>query len=786
VRGPMVTWGSVLRLSSAIQVVCVMVCLSWFATGERLLAAEEGGSRRALLVGIDRYVPTDFPGGESAGRSIGRRWKDLKGAVNDVHALREVLIHRFGFRSRDVLVLENQAATRQAILAAFEQHLIAPARPGDHSFFFYAGHGSRIRNSRSTELDGKDETVVPADGNAQAGNDVIIDIRDKEWDRLFTQVLDHGAWLTALFDSCHSGSISRGAVPLAASTRFLDEDERDIATILPPDAPAHPPGMEPEKREGALIISAAQEDQQAKEMLYVAGQSREWHGAFSLALIQSLNELSPHVTVDRLFERVTARLVAEGYQQEPTLAGTLSRRHAPLLGGSVDSGATQLRMNLIQAYAADDLELQGGIAVGVTPGTELVRVSAAPEVRIRVTEVRSLARSRARVVKGNWHDLRAGEEFEVVHRATQHPSTMSVWVPPAVADYRQVNELARQLAALAPHRGVTMIDDPTTSDATHMLIWRGDQWLLWSNSDHPRALGATPKAIDVLHYMTSEQGRATAFLNIPPTRDLAKTLDAHHLLSIGVAAASKPDEAVYALAGRLVGSQVEYAWIQTRLSGTAAIRSARQIVPLPERTVWSRTPLVEGACEAGGIRNCLARLAKVYYWLTIAAASGEDRFPYRLGFKGLADDRIIERGDLIEGRYRLILRAEPEAIGRIGQGLGLQSRYVYVFVIDQEGRITQLFPNAGSREREHLLPRPESLRRPATELAELPFGESGVISVHAPFGTDTYLMITSAQAIPHLDELLEAGPVSAEPSVMRGASDWSIDRLFLRSLPASR
>jgi hypothetical protein len=97
-----------------------------------------------------------------------------------------------------------------------------------------------------------------------------------------------------------------------------------------------------------------------------------------------------------------------------------------------------------------------------------------------------------------------------------------------------------------------------------------------------------------------------------------------------------------------------------------------------------------------------------------------------------------------------------------------------------------LFPNAGSREREHLLPRPESLRRPATELAELPFGESGVISVHAPFGTDTYLMITSAQAIPHLDELLEAGPVSAEPSVMRGASDWSIDRLFLRSLPASR
>ena len=110
---------------------------------------------------------------------------------------------------------------------------------------------------------------------------------------------------------------------------------------------------------------------------------------------------------------------------------------------------------------------------------------------------------------------------------------------------------------------------------------------------------------------------------------------------------------------------------------------------------------------------------------------------------------------------------------------------MYVFVIDQEGRVTQLFPNAGSREREHLLPRPESLKRPATELADLPFGESGVISVHAPFGTDTYLMITSVQAIPHLDELLEAGPVMSQPAIMRGGNDWSINRLFFRSVPAS-
>jgi hypothetical protein len=68
------------------------------------------------------------------------------------------------------------------------------------------------------------------------------------------------------------------------------------------------------------------------------------------------------------------------------------------------------------------------------------------------------------------------------------------------------------------------------------------------------------------------------------------------------------------------------------------------------------------------------------------------------------------------------------------------------------------------------------------ELTEVPFGESGMVSVHAPFGTDTYLVIASVQAFPQLRELLEADPVAAPSSVVRGSNDWSIDRLFVRSI----
>lgn len=772
------------------------VCMPSFAagqageTGNLGDADRHGAVRRALLVGIDRYLPDDRAHKSSPDpASSRRRWKDLRGAVNDVRALREVLVHRFGFRPNDVIVLENHDATRQAILAAFQRHLIEPARSGDHSLFYYAGHGSRIRNSRSRELDGKDETIVPADANTAAGERKVVDIRDKEWDRLFTQVLDKGAWLTALFDSCHSGSISRGAAPVTAATRFLDEDERDVATLLDPDQPAHPSGQDPETREGALIISAAQEDQQAKETLQVAGTARQWHGAFSLALVQSLNELPPQAAADRLFDRVTARLAAEGHLQEPVLAGLASRRHAPLLGDA--SGLridAKTRVNLVEAYAADDVELQGGAAVGLTRDTELVSVTTArktPEVRVRITDVRSLIRSRATVVSGDWAGLRAGDEFEVVRRGLPAASSLPVWVGPPVTDLRVARALARDLAAQAPGRGVTLVQDPTATAASHVLSWNGEQWLLWSQADHPVSLGTTPRASEVLARLEGGPRNATLFLNLPPTKEVAQWFDGRRVAPLGVIRAAKPDEAVYALAGRLDGSNVEYAWVLARSSGA---ETSTRAFPLPARTHWSlwSQPLPGRAqmCEAGGLPDCLARLGKLYYWLTVGGASGVERFPYRLAFRRQSDRTVIDRGELVEGLYRMVLRAEPGQIDLAQKTWGLHPRYIYVFVIDREGRCTQLFPNAASREYEHLLPSRDDLKRSPETLAEIPLGESGVVTIQPPFGVDTYLVITSGRAIPYLAEMVESGPVMTQAKLLRGEQDWSIDRLVLRSAPA--
>src|SRR5690606_31644154 len=112
--------------------------------------------------------------------------------------------------------LFDSEATREAIIGQMES-LARTAREGDVVFIYYAGHGSQVINSLSAETDKKDESIVPADSYSGA-----LDIRDKELAVLYNKILDKGATLTVIFDSCHSGSASRGDLSEAPKFRFMD------------------------------------------------------------------------------------------------------------------------------------------------------------------------------------------------------------------------------------------------------------------------------------------------------------------------------------------------------------------------------------------------------------------------------------------------------------------------------------------------------------------------------------------------------------------------------------
>lgn len=85
-------------------------------------------TRRALLIGIDRY---SVPEGKLGAREGRGTWRDLHGCVNDAEAMASLLETRYGFKHENIELLEDRAAEREVILSRIRARLIDPAKPHD-------------------------------------------------------------------------------------------------------------------------------------------------------------------------------------------------------------------------------------------------------------------------------------------------------------------------------------------------------------------------------------------------------------------------------------------------------------------------------------------------------------------------------------------------------------------------------------------------------------------------------------------------------------------------------
>ncbi|EKG10498.1 Peptidase C14 caspase catalytic [Macrophomina phaseolina MS6] len=147
------------------------------------------GRRKALLIGINYF---------------GQRGQ-LRGCINDVKNMSNYLNQHFGYKREDMVTLTDDQQnpmsqpTKANILRAMHW-LVKDARPNDSLFFHYSGHGGQTKDLDGDEDDGYDEVIYPVDFR-QAGH-----IVDDEMHRIMVQSLQPGVRLTAIFDSCHSGS----------------------------------------------------------------------------------------------------------------------------------------------------------------------------------------------------------------------------------------------------------------------------------------------------------------------------------------------------------------------------------------------------------------------------------------------------------------------------------------------------------------------------------------------------------------------------------------------------
>ena len=143
----------------------------------------------------------------------------LVGPKNDADLVRDYLLTSapVPFRPENITTLASgeglQLATRQAVLDGMAA-IAAKVVPGDFVYLQFSGHGSQQPAlDDATEPDGKDEIFLTADTMmAERGNPFLPNVlTDDDIGAALGAIRAAGANVWLVFDTCHSGTITRGA-----------------------------------------------------------------------------------------------------------------------------------------------------------------------------------------------------------------------------------------------------------------------------------------------------------------------------------------------------------------------------------------------------------------------------------------------------------------------------------------------------------------------------------------------------------------------------------------------
>jgi hypothetical protein len=733
-------------------------------------------TRKALLVGIGTYI--DKPAGAPApwqphglrklpvmGVPTRKRIPPLKGPQNDVESMKRLLIERYHFRSEDVRVLSDSDATADRIIEEFQNFLVKDAHRNDIRVFYYSGHGSRIRNkSPLAKLDQFDETIVPAD--ALLG---VPDIRDKDLGRLYRTAADAGIRLAVIQDSCYSGSASRGTVVY----RSLEGNDAQWV-VDPPDQKGDVPPS-PEKM-GVLVFGASQNDEKSTE-LPIDGRPQ---GLFTWALFQVLWQ-TPDERMDRVIVKVRNLMasvpqMAHEIIQEPVLGGS-GRLSLGLLGQTPSSDPAAAAIATKDADGKT-VEVTGGPATGIYPGCELIRLGKTP-VRIRITKTLDLYSSEAEAAGGS--DLAGvvrNDEFKVTRWFVPAQAALHVYVPPALSRAR-LDAAAREFATLR-RPNTKWVQGKERDSATHFVSWRGEPagWVLERVGQRGETrLGTIAHAAD-LQAKLPGGAEVRLLLIAPPTDELAAALRLGP--ESGAAAAvdvvHQPDaSADYALEGQLrPDGKLEYAWVLANMANTKGAVS-----PYPLMTAWAPVGAGSSAVAGEQLAMLAARLGRVHGWLRLQSPPNKLTFPYHLELVEAASGTPAGNRPLVDGeKLKLALAADPEELAAYKR-IGAPKAYVYVFLLDSEGKGTLLFPDiseGNSLNKFPILSATDANPDPAPQqilLTRLPAD----VEISEPFGTDCYFLLATSTPIPD-PSILDFQGVGGDRGTSRGGGDPLADMLL--------
>ena len=282
-------------------------------------------AKKALLVGINDY----------------RDVRDLRGCVNDVTNMHNVLKTYFGFEHRNIRVLTDRRATKREMLNRLEW-LVDGARSGDVLVFHFAGHGSQVldRDEFDELQDRKDEILCPWDVDWDENF-----IADDTLNKIFRE-LEKGVLLEVILDCCNSGTGTRGGLAPKAQGEEQAEHYQANRYLEPPaDIRCRSLGEDYRVRSFRSasrstlnhVLWSGCKDWQESADTFIDG---EFNGAFSFYFCKHIRAANGCISRSELFSRVNDSLLFNRFRQEPQLECEAEVEHSDIFA-PLDTGRTR-------------------------------------------------------------------------------------------------------------------------------------------------------------------------------------------------------------------------------------------------------------------------------------------------------------------------------------------------------------------------------------------------------------------------------------------------------------
>lgn len=296
-----------------------------------LAIAQQAPRWHVLLVGVDHYRGNAFP--------------SLPGSDLDVKEIASALERSWRVPPASVKLLTGPAeTTKENILTQFNNWIINPATPGDIVVFAFCGHGSQVPDPHKGSL--ISEVILPTDAACDSSGDLSpqTTITGPEIGKLLDELKGKGvANVTLFFDSCNSGSVTRGL--------FTSRGFHNPAVDRAPGGQARLLG----ESNGYVSMSAARFDQEARET--------PTGGVFTHALVKALTELANQKpTYESLYFKVRDIMARAptSFSQEPVIEGEERRK---LFSDDVSPQTAVFGVTVVNGK----LQMDGGALQLVTP-----------------------------------------------------------------------------------------------------------------------------------------------------------------------------------------------------------------------------------------------------------------------------------------------------------------------------------------------------------------------------------------------------------------------------------